>query len=276
MKTPVQRIQGFYFKRQDLYKPFPDSGLCGAKVAQCEALMRLNAETIRKAFNSTVITGTSVHSPQGLIVARVAKELGFQCKLVFGATKEDKVLTHPFVRKAVELGNTTYDIQCGVGYNSALYARVDELCKEYPMFSVGFGMHVESNESPIVRAVSSDVMNFPSDVTSLVIPVGSGICAGSILAGLKKYARHNMPEKIFCVQIAGYDRTETIHKIAGKIDYEYVMDKTYPYTTLLDRTFTGIRFDPRYEAKAWEWMTKNLDKLGSRPMFWIIGNTYYV
>ena len=76
--TPVEENNGLYLKREDLFFPFTDCNLNGGKVRQCFELIRQNADKIRNEHNGLVGTASSVHSPQGYIVARCAAQFGFR------------------------------------------------------------------------------------------------------------------------------------------------------------------------------------------------------
>ena len=65
--TPVEKYNGIYYKRDDLYAPYGDVN--GGKVRQTiEILENCNIE-------SGIIASTSVHSPSSTIFSRVAKRI---------------------------------------------------------------------------------------------------------------------------------------------------------------------------------------------------------
>jgi hypothetical protein len=75
--TPIEKHEGVYFKRDDLFRPFSDIGISGGKIRQCLSLVENNLRDIRKYHDATIATAASVHSPQSVIVARVAALCGF-------------------------------------------------------------------------------------------------------------------------------------------------------------------------------------------------------
>lgn len=276
LDTPIEKVKDIYFKRQDLYEPYPDIRLCGAKVAQCQSLINHNLQHIRENCNSTVITASSSVSPQGLIVARAAKEFGLKSVIVLGGSNEQSALTHKYINMAVNKYGAKIDVECKMGYNSPMYKRVDVLIKQNAMFNVGFGMSIDSGSKVLVDIVAKDVSNFPKNIDTLIIPVGSGLTAGAILHGFTRYATHK-PKRIVCVQIVNHDRTKVIDKIKDNdLVYEFVKDNKYPYQKLVHLSYGNIILDPRYESKAFEWLLRNKKTLGDNILYWIIGNTAFI
>lgn len=275
LQTPVEQYGNIYLKRQDLYEPYEDIRLTGSKVAQCRSLIKSKLTYIREKCNNTVITATSGHSPQGLIVSRVAAEFGCKCKLVLGGTSEKNAMRHKFIEKAVKY-NAELDTECAIGYNSAMNKRVETLIEQYPMFNIGFGMNIHTSDNVLIETVARDVYNLPDNIQTLVIPVGSGITAGAILYGLEHYApAGHKPKKIICIQIANYDRTDIIKSISPTSNFTFIKHNKYPYSRLIKLRYYGINLDPRYEAKAFEWLLDNREELGD-VLFWIIGTTSYL
>ena len=285
--TPVEDHGGILFKRDDKFMPFDDVPLSGGKVRQAITLIHDNYEHIKNECNGTVATATSVHSPQGLIVARTAKEFGFRSKIIIGATTDDKWQSNRLIRKCVEFG-ATIDYESKFGYDSVLAKRLTVLNQTERFFTIKFGINLLDNPSAIIGSIGYQTQNIPDDLDVLVIPTGSGITAGGILRGLIQY--NIKPKRIIVHQIAGFDRTKTIGQVlAGhEIDFEYVADKTYSYSRKLkiqfndvaykfkDSTFRGEFLDPIYESKSFEWMHRNIDTIGNRVLFWIVGNSLFV
>src|SRR4051812_42566523 len=86
--TPCEQHDGAWYKRDDLFVPFDDVPLSGGKVRQAMALLGPNAAEIKRRHGGFVLTATGVHSPQGLIIARVAHEYGLRTVIFVGATSE--------------------------------------------------------------------------------------------------------------------------------------------------------------------------------------------
>lgn len=278
--TPVEEYDGILYKRDDRFMPFSDVPVNGGKVRQCCCLFLNNYKKIENDCDSLVATATSVNSSQGLIVSRVANEFGFESLIVFGATKKETLMKYPMVRWMLEFGSKL-DYKCKIGYDSALTRRINEINYTNRLFHVRFGTKLESDPDAIINSVANQVQNLPDDLDNLVIPAGSAINAGSILCGLKKY--NIKPKKIFIVQIAGYNRQNTLHRIFNRLKitlpypkYEFVADNTYPYSRQLDRKLNDTEnLDPVYAAKAYDWMIKNIDYKNEKTLLWIVGNSMF-
>lgn len=271
--TPVEKHGEVWFKRDDKYMPFSDVPLSGGKVRQTVCLLNDNYEYIKEKCESTVITATSVNSPQGLVVARTAKEFGFKSILVMGATKEETISKNKMIQRAIKAGAET-DIQSAMAYENVLMSRVNHICEYRNYFVIKFGINLDSSPGAIVDSTSYQVQNIPKDLDLLVVSIGSGITFGGILRGLVKY--EIKPKKIVGVQIAGHDRNKVIRSISGDrlCEYEYIRDKTYAYSRKVKIKFNKSEFmDPVYEAKAYDWMLKNLDYRNNKTLFWIVGNS---
>lgn len=276
--TPIEEYNGILFKRDDLYQPFDDIPLSGGKVRQAMKLVQNQLENIRKYNNNTVITGTSVNSPQGIIVARVAKEFGVDSILVFGNTKQANLVKNNLTHNAM-LYATRIDTKAGMAYDNVLTARVDELCEEEQKdyFFIKFGINLETDKDAIIDTVANQCANLPDDLDYLFVPAGSAIMLGGIIKGCRKFNKH---PHIIGIQISGYDRDNTVVNILdGDVTYKYdfVIDHTYPYSKHLKIEIApGFTLDPVYEAKAYEYMIKHYDLEGKKVLFWVVGDSNMV
>jgi 1-aminocyclopropane-1-carboxylate deaminase/D-cysteine desulfhydrase-like pyridoxal-dependent ACC family enzyme len=271
--TPIEEHRGIFYKRDDYYQPFEDVPLSGGKVRQALNLIHDNYRYIKNECNGIIATGTSVNSPQGIIVARVAKEFGFQSLLIVGATKKETLLTNPLIVNAINLG-AKVDLKSKLGYDSTLTARINELEKNLKFFVVKFGINLDTNPNAIIDSIALQVQNLPTDLDVLIVPVGSAITFGGILKGLIKY--NIKPKRVIGVQIAGYDRTDVVNRILDQdtIDYEFYPDKTYAYSKHLTLFFNDREFlDKIYEAKAYDFMMRNIDVKNNKVLFWIVGDS---
>jgi len=126
---------------------------------------------------------------------------------------------------------------------------------------------IQSSGEVDIETNADQVRNVPDDVTALVIPVGSGVSARGILAGVERF-RPNL--KIHLIQPFGYNReiprTEGVDANYWKGDYNYAKP--------LHVSVGGIQLDQIYEAKAYDYMARNLEGVlrGERVCFWLIGD----
>lgn len=276
--TPIEEYNGIWYKRDDYFRPFTDIDLNGGKVRQCISLVQNNFDHIINECDNRLGTASSVHSPQGIIVARTAKEFGMKSILAIGNQMSlEKVLSkHSNLNIAYKLG-CDVRIVSKLGYNTVLYHRLQNMPEK--MFYVLFGLNAGIYSESIIDTIAYQTQNLPIDLDHLIITVGSGISAAGILIGLKEY--NIQIKKITLVQISGYDRKKLINKLVGhryffdRPEYHFVVDKTYPYTKWLE-VDCGFEMDGRYEAKAYDWMIKNIDYKNEKTLFWIIGNASIV
>jgi 1-aminocyclopropane-1-carboxylate deaminase/D-cysteine desulfhydrase-like pyridoxal-dependent ACC family enzyme len=257
--TPVEKRGDYLFKRDDLFQPF-DEPLNGGKVRQALSCLIANQDLIRREFNSTVATVTSVHSPQGYLVACCAHSLGLKTLIGLGVPDVKRaVKKHPPLQGARELGAELVSL-AKIGYNSTLQPRLEKLAAERGYFPMHFGIKFDC------AANAHQVENLPK-VNNLVIPCGSGVTATAILQGLSTLPADRRPGKVWVVQIAGHDRRKAIGE---PLAYEFVKDKTYDYSKRVKAEYQGLEFDQVYEAKAFKWLLRK--KLKGSTLFWVIGN----
>jgi 1-aminocyclopropane-1-carboxylate deaminase/D-cysteine desulfhydrase-like pyridoxal-dependent ACC family enzyme len=265
MLTPIEEYNGIYFKRDDKFAPYPDLPINGGKVRQAIALIEDNLDLIKTKYNNTVLTITSVNSPQGLIISKVCKEYGVHTILGIGATNTpDK---HPLIKGAKNNGADVV-ILSKLGFNSALYAEATrKFGNNY--FIVLFGINASNNKNAIIDTTADQVENI-LDVDYLIVPMGSALTMLGIFTGIKKFKKNI--GKIIGVQIAGIDRSKVFFPMCKYYTFEQVLYKKYPYSKHLKIKFSDTEYlDPVYEAKAYDWMMDN--ELKGSKLFWIVGNT---
>jgi 1-aminocyclopropane-1-carboxylate deaminase/D-cysteine desulfhydrase-like pyridoxal-dependent ACC family enzyme len=268
--TPVEEYNGIFYKREDKFMPFEGSIINGGKVRQALAIINKHLDEIRVKYDSTIKTATSIYSPQGIILAKIAQEYSLKCILGVGATKDwsKSVLMNEAHKLGAEIR-----ILSGIGYNTVLYHRL----KDVPGFPILFGMNAKTDRDAIIETISNQVINIPrGKFHNLIIPMGSAITTAGILDGLIKFNLY--PKNVIAVQIAGYDRMKTIKELVpftSFINFKQVKYKKYPYQKELIVKFNDTEYlDPVYEAKAYDWMINNIDYKNEKTLFWIVGNTF--
>jgi len=126
----------------------------------------------------------------------------------------------------------------------------------------------------VIDCIADQVQNIPDNLDNLIIPTGSGITAGSILRGIKRYGKR--VKNIHVVHISGMDRRQKINGIEDGVPYIYIQDNTCLYNKKVKRTIAdGFTLDYIYEAKAYHWMLNNLDYRKEKTLFWCVGNVNY-
>lgn len=286
--TPVELHNGVYYKRDDLFQPYDDIPINGGKVRQCIALVENNLEHIKRDCNNTIATASSIESPQGIIIARVAKEYGLKSILaVGGGTDADKLVAkHKLLRACKDVGCEIRAVN-KLGYNSVLYSKLQEMQKTEKFFIALFGINVDSNFDSILGTTIKQVDNLPLDkLSTIVVPVGSALMYSAILIGLQEKGwLKEKGNRCIGIQIANTGRKDTIDSVLAKrffmqrIKYDFVLDPTYKYHTYVKQNINGtnIALDPIYEAKAHEYAIKNgMLKDGGTCLYWIVGNSSLV
>ncbi len=270
--TPIEEYDGIYFKRDDLFRPFGLEPLNGGKLRQAINLIAYNLDKIRSDYHGKVATMGAVDSPQGLIVTRVANHYGLKCNVFYGNIG-DAIKENQFIRHTRFFGGEVESI-LGIAFDNRLLPEVQKL-QNYGsgnnFFLIKFGINIE--EYPYgIDCIADQVQNIPDDIEHLVIPAGSGISAGSILRGIKKY--NKQIAKISVVHVSGRDRQDKIKEIAGNdILFKYHEDIKISHHKKVKRFITHVfELDQIYEAKVYEWLLRRGDYKTEKTLFWVVGN----
>lgn len=275
--TPVENYYGMYFKRDDLYKPFEDIPLSGGKVRQCLSLFIDKKDDIESKYSSTVVTGSSVTSPQGIIVSRVCKEFGYRSIVFVGNTNPDNLKKKTLMRNILNMGGE-FNCESVLAYNSVIDSTIKRKIEEgLVCFNTGFGINVrEGNRHSILDSVAFQVQNIPNNLDYLVVPCGSCIMYSGILLGVKKY--HKNIKHVVGVQISGYDRHKDIDSMLNdsSIDYDFRISKDYPYhKEVLVSITKNFHLDRIYEAKTFKYLINHMrDEIrGKSVCLWVVGDS---
>lgn len=172
--TPVEMHEDVWLKREDLYRA--ESGANGSKYRAAQAILRgMNPQA--------VVTAASVRSPQHIITATVATELGIPCAVVVGGTP--RPLDHPSVRAAAALGASVHN--GAVGYNTYLQGYGKQIADMLGAFQMPYGLACppELNPWDVFASTAEQARALPDWVRTLVVPFGSTNTALGILMGLR-------------------------------------------------------------------------------------------
>jgi hypothetical protein len=273
--TPIEEYNGVLYKRDDLFRPFQEDVLNGGKVRQAIKLIHKNLELIKSEYHSTVATTCQKDSPQGLIISRVAKAFDLGCFVGYGnlshkTLEENKIITQ------IRLNGGIADSIINQGFDNAITSRLKKLQQEGKgnnYYIIKFGIDVEQNPI-VIDCIADHVKNLPDELENLVIPTGSGITAGAILRGIKKFKKNI--GSVYVVHISGENRIAKIESIEDRVPYEYVKGTGYKYSQKVKLNVAdGFELDYIYEAKAYDWMRHNLDLRQGKTLFWCVGNANY-
>lgn len=274
--TPVEKHGDYYFKREDLYKPFAFSPVNGSKLRQCQLLIEKNFDT---AING-VITGTSVLSPQAAIVAACAKSMNISCYVFYGGTTMWALSKKKYPAHCFELG-AHVEVVSKSGFTTVLTAKVVEKATKDNLFQVRYGMDLMQNKDVFIESIAEQVANIPNELDNLVITVGSGITLIGVLVGIVRNGKR--VKNLYAIGCAP-NRMNKIITYADMIEYEtgFVLPiqtlryvdafneiKGYKYEQTMRESYYGIDFHPRYEAKTFRWLRNS--QLKGNTLMWITG-----
>lgn len=268
--TPVQRVDGMYFKREDLYQPFGAGEVNGGKLRQCMLLVN----KIHRDYEG-VVTCCSIHSPQAPITAATARAFGMKCTVLYGGTKPETLRALPMPRLSMKYG-AEVKIAARSGRSNILYYIAKNLkrIKEHRDYIILYGINLQEHEDILLGAVAAQTRNLPDEIENLVMTCGSGITAIGVIAGLKQYGKK--VKHVHLVATAP-DRQKLIHGTLQKYGADWEIEyhdlfhtRGFSYEQPFRSVWGGIRLHPNYEAKTMAWFAKS----GLRPedtLFWITG-----
>jgi 1-aminocyclopropane-1-carboxylate deaminase/D-cysteine desulfhydrase-like pyridoxal-dependent ACC family enzyme len=251
--TPIIPYATVLVKREDMYV---EGMVNGGKVRQCRMLLENNIDLIRNSYGGRVVCSVHLQSPQSAIVSHVCKTLGLECHIVaYGTTVPNTQLS-----MAKRNGAILY------GTKSPYRTTHEFIIKNY--FSDCYWVRMGFVDDSIVNATLAQVENIPDYLDYLVLPIGSGINAVSVVKGLEKYNKSvknvigvwvgKNREQLFRTML-GEELTSKIKLVKAHVDYNTHID-------------VGVDFiDSVYEAKAWHYMTENIDTKVNKVLFWVVG-----
>jgi 1-aminocyclopropane-1-carboxylate deaminase/D-cysteine desulfhydrase-like pyridoxal-dependent ACC family enzyme len=255
--TPIEKYENILLKRED---KFILKNVNGGKLRQALFLIYYNLNKIQKEHNNTVICCSSIKSPQSSIIASVCNLFNLKCNiLTYKTEKANRNLTIAQEEEANIYGSK-------IGYQSVLehYAKTKECFQNN--FFVNFGFF--ANE--VIKININQTNNLPKDLDYLVIPIGSSLNFISIIKGLIR--NKNMPKEIIGVYV-GRDPFKKLTPLNFDINYLNKLniriikaEERYGAEVNINNNF----FDPIYEAKAYKYIEKNLNK-NKKILLWVIG-----
>lgn len=276
--TPVHAIGDYLFKRDDLFIPFDFSPVNGSKLRQALLLCKKNEHLV---VSGGISTGTSVLSPQAVIVASVAKYYGVRAHIVYGGTTYEGINRHRYAKLCNALGADVEIINSG--YNSAVSKRAAQIAERTGGLHVKYGFDLLNNTDVFLDSVSMQVANIPEKADNLVVTTGSAITLIGILVGIAKYGKDikNIiavgcaPNRMAKIKMYA-EKLSTLHGInidMTRLRYYdcYNKLKGYKYENTRRECYGGIVFHPRYEAKAFAFMREFIPR-NQKTIMWITGH----
>jgi hypothetical protein len=202
--TPVEKIGGLFFKREDYFAPLGIGGINGSKVRQCFHLIREYSET---AEPSGILTAASLKSPQHSAVGAIAAAFNLPSVHIIGSTNPASALKHENIAIAAAFGARFIIIP--VAYNPALQSEAKRLnednirLRKYLLLEYGISIDHLSNPPERIAWFHSigakQCANLPENMDTLIIPAGSCNSTCSILYGIAR----NRPKALRDVYLFG-------------------------------------------------------------------------
>jgi len=282
--TPVELRNGRYYKREDLHRN-EKYGVNGAKFRACRHLF---SRAIAEGATS-VVSASSVLSPQAAMAGVLAEEFGMDCTLVLGATKETTAPKHISVKIAMDAG-ATLNLDSKVAYNPVIQKAGNRLSEELGAWQLPYGITTPGNAPPaeveaFLEVGGVQVVNLPKEVETLVIPFGSGNTAAGVLYGLSQFLPTNGLKRVVLVGV-GPDR---LAWVKSRLDYVGVNMDALPfeivhmplhgwyadYADRMPETADEIVMHPTYEGKVVRFLNESKfpwwQNRDSKTCLWIVG-----
>lgn len=272
--TPVENIDGLWFKREDKFLPFGAKTVNGGKLRQCFSLIN----EIKDKYQG-VISFCSINSPQAPITAAVAKHFNLKCMIFYGGTTKQNLMKNEMAKIAKEYG-AEIEIAANTGRHNVLLNKAKEYAEKNNYFVIEYGFNIIKYPNLLLGAISNQVQNIPDELDNLIVTCGSGITTTGILIGI-----HNYKKKVKQIHLVNTapNRLEKIKDNLSKygIDikefdiqiHDLFHRKNFSYDKGIKVIYKGIKMHPNYEAKSFSWLyhESNIDIHNGKNLFWIVG-----
>jgi 1-aminocyclopropane-1-carboxylate deaminase/D-cysteine desulfhydrase-like pyridoxal-dependent ACC family enzyme len=282
--TPWEERNGIWYKMEQYHRNA--YGVNGAKFRACRHML-VNA--IMDGYEH-VVSAQATASPQSSICATLAEELGIGCTIVVGASKPETAVKHRNIAIAMRAG-AALDTGCRVAYNGTLQPYGRALAERLGAWQLPYAISMPEDATREELEAFSDVggrqvLGFPSEVQTLVIPFGSGNTAAGVLYGLSRYLPEGSKLNRVVLVGVGPDRTDWLRRRMEAVGAQEVYNELqidvmplHPwfaeYADQMNETLDGIVMHPVYEGKVVRFLNiANPDWWDARDGttgFWIVG-----
>lgn len=255
MIAQIDFEDGVYLKRCDLLN------YMGAFGGKAEGAYNLIKKGIEDGYTEFVTVG-SRFSPQCDIVSKICEGLNVKCVLFMPNGKRTEVITNIEKRSTSRLNL----ISMGA-YTNVLIKKAKDYCKNNNSYYVPFGMLCAKN----IDVISRQVINVPSNIKRIIVPVGSGTTMIGIIKGLNKYNRTDI--EVIGIITGSNLCKKNIKNFISPL-FNHVRYRLYNYKENIkpdelykihtNEYIGNIRLDPIYEGKC-----KKFIKPGD--LLWIVG-----
>lgn len=311
-QTPVELHEDeegreMYFKREDYFAPIGYYGFNGSKARQG---LYLISNAFKEGGYNEVVCGMALPSPTHYHIPSMAKHYGMKAINVIGQSRLEKaVKEREMVAAGSYLGAEFLKAPCN--YNASIQKTAREYCEEHEdALYIEYGITLDHKKHSAKEVWDFhevgawQVKNFPQECDRLVISLGSGNSATSVLLGIAKYI-DELPNLKYIELIATgpdhlkyvQERLEVISDVSGInmsiFDYgtnsersgaeeprisvtfhSTVTDmKLFTYDQKFKDGFGDVDLHGRYESKVM-WFLKEAfpEFINRKTCFWIVGS----
>lgn len=276
--TPVIEERSILFKRDDLFRPV-DNRLNGGKTRQALLLIEKNIDKM----GNGVVTGTSILSPQGPIIAGICQHYNIPCTIYYGGIKKDNKSDY---YQLVKQYGATINTDLKSGFTAVLQHEIDNRVRVTNEFNIKYGMDLKDNLDIFVESTANQCENLPDELDNLVITCGSAITSIGVIFGL--YLFKKKVKNLYLIGVAPNRRkkiNEYLKMICDKfqvaendLNTENIIyvdawgeDTRYKYERTMNERHGSIEFNNRYEAKTYHWLKTHINYKREKTLMWIIG-----
>lgn len=310
--TPVELVQGLYFKREDKFAPLGYGGVNGGKVRQIVYVVDRYLKGLKAGAKPGLLMAGSVKSPNLGRVAAVAKHFGIPSTIVMGANPATAYHKHENVRIAANLGASFHSTK--VAYNPAIQRaarQLHELPTHQDHYLVEYGLSLEGTAARIeafYKFCSEQVKNLPL-VETLLVPAGSCNTTIAVLYGFARFRpkiknlvlfgigptridwfeeRLKLVEQEAGIEVSSLFQRNYVHhpELATKYGsarapyqlshFDLHSTKFASYQDEMPETYGGIVLHPTYEGKMLRYMRRHQEFKKylepGRSCFWVVGS----
>lgn len=258
--TPIEEYQGIFVKREDLCAPpgAPPFSKIRGVVKHLEKLKK-------EGYKGVAYVETSI-SMAGWGLAWASAMLGMKCLIFNPVYKNPPALLLFHRAQWRRWGAELQDIPAGrakVNY----YAARKRIPKGYQLLPLGLPLPETLSET------YSEARKCVENYRNIVMCVGSGTIAAGVFQATEP------TQSLYGVMCrSGSMRRKTKH-ITGETLFSFItkgklelIDERWEYAK---PCLTPVPFPchPYYDAKAWDWLIRNKDKIEPPVLFWNIGST---
>jgi 1-aminocyclopropane-1-carboxylate deaminase/D-cysteine desulfhydrase-like pyridoxal-dependent ACC family enzyme len=214
--------------------------------------MRVHGETRISCFDTRI-------SKSGQGIAFLCKEMGMQCAVGYPKLKEQRELNEPQA-KAKEMGAKVFAVQAGRTAPCYAAFKREMLSQGYAVLPLGITFKETAEE--VAKISEKETEKFGT----IVLSTGTGTIACGVAMGTNA--------KVIGVS-CGMNiekQWKRINTIAGFSPHNLILIPTsYDYYEKERTDDIPFPSSPYYDAKAWVWLLRNIDKLTKPILFWNIG-----